>query len=56
MAPMNRLRFFSGYFFLLVLVALNAAVQEAAAEKETLIRLRQNVGAPTLKFLYWYVE
>lgn len=54
MAPVNRLIFFSCYFVLLFFIALNAAVQEANAEKDVpLTRLGQSVGVPTLKVFYW---
>lgn len=52
----NRLIYFSGYFILLCLFAVFSGIQEANAEKDpTLTRLGQNVGSPTLKFLYWYL-
>lgn len=54
MASTNKLVYISGYLILLAFLALNASVQEASAEKDaTLTRLGQNVGTPTLKFLYW---
>lgn len=54
MASVNRLIFFSGYFVLLLFLALNAAVQETNAEKDVpLTRLGQSVGVPTLKIFYW---